>query len=142
MWILAPDILELSRQLSPMVCIVGLLLGALLWSLGASSYRFWLALMVTVAAGGVGLNLGRANGGRRTRPRRRRKPPRRLPRRRLHRRRCHGGRRSSRRLPEPIFSLAPGTASCGACSCPVSLLFSSSWRSASRLPVPSRGALL
>src|SRR5262245_42715137 len=62
MWILAPDILELSRQLSPMVCIVGLLLGALLWSLGASSYRFWLALMVTVAAGGVGLNLARANG--------------------------------------------------------------------------------
>jgi hypothetical protein len=62
MWFLAPDILELTRQLSPMVCIVGLLIGLLLWSFGGSSYRFWLALLITVAAGGLGLNLGRPNG--------------------------------------------------------------------------------
>jgi hypothetical protein len=59
---LAPDILELTRQLSPMICVFGLLLGALLWSFGGSSYRFWLALLITVAAGGLGLNLGRPNG--------------------------------------------------------------------------------
>jgi hypothetical protein len=62
MWLLAPDILELTRQLSPLVCILGLLLGGLLWSIGGSTYRFWLALLITIAAGGVGLNLGRPNG--------------------------------------------------------------------------------
>jgi hypothetical protein len=59
MQVLAPDILESTKQLSPLVCVVGLLLGLLLWLFGAHSHRFWLSVAITVAAGTVGLSLGR-----------------------------------------------------------------------------------
>ena len=62
MQILDPDILELTRQLSPFVCVVGLLLGLFLWWYGAYCHRFWLALTVTLTAGVVGLQLGRDFG--------------------------------------------------------------------------------
>ena len=49
--ILAPDILELTKDLSPTVSGVAALVGILLWLFGAYSHRFWLAMIVTVTAG-------------------------------------------------------------------------------------------
>lgn len=62
MHFLDPDILDLTRQLSPPVNAVAALVGALLWLFGAYSHRFWLAMVVTVTAGVVGLYLGRDFG--------------------------------------------------------------------------------
>src|SRR5947209_2342616 len=59
MQLLAPDILELTRQLSPAVTALAGLMGLLLWLFGARSHRFWLSLAVTVSAGVIGLSLGR-----------------------------------------------------------------------------------
>ncbi len=59
MYLLAPDILELTRQLSPAVSALGGLVGLLLWLLGARSHRFWLSLVVTVSAGVAGLSVAR-----------------------------------------------------------------------------------
>jgi len=58
MKLLAPDILELTRGLTPYVSAGGFLLGLYLWLLGGSSHRFWLALVVTLAAGVLGLHYG------------------------------------------------------------------------------------
>lgn len=58
MKLLAPDILELTRSLSPVVCGGFFLIGLFLWLFGAASHRFWLALAVTLAAGLVGLHYG------------------------------------------------------------------------------------
>jgi hypothetical protein len=57
-YLLAPDILEDVRQLSPAVDIVLGLVGVFLWGFGAWSHRFWLSLAVTVTAGVVGLYAG------------------------------------------------------------------------------------
>lgn len=62
MQILAPDILEEARALSPILSGAGLLIGLLLWSLGGRTHRFWLAMIVTLAAGLWGLMEGKQFG--------------------------------------------------------------------------------
>jgi hypothetical protein len=62
MQLLAPDILEEARELSPLISGAGLLFGFLLWSLGGKTHRFWLAMSVTLAAGLLGLTLGKQYG--------------------------------------------------------------------------------
>ena len=59
MQVLDPTFLELTRQLSPGVCVVAGLVGLALWLFGAHGHRFWVALLMTVGAGLVGLALGR-----------------------------------------------------------------------------------
>ena len=59
MQVLDPEFLALTRDLSPGVSVVGGLVGLALWLFGARSHRFWLALVMTVSAGTVGLALGR-----------------------------------------------------------------------------------
>ncbi|MFO0841402.1 MAG: hypothetical protein U0797_03240 [Gemmataceae bacterium] len=59
MELLAPDILELTRQLSPAVSGGAALVGLGLWLYGGHSHRFWLALLLTVAAGVAGLSLAK-----------------------------------------------------------------------------------
>jgi hypothetical protein len=55
MKILAPDILELTRTLSPVTVGVAFAVGLLLWLYGAASHRFWLAAGLTLVAGLLGL---------------------------------------------------------------------------------------
>ncbi len=62
MYLLAPDILKDARELSPALLGLGLLVGALLWLLGAWSHRFWLVLVTTTAAGLHGLLHGPSYG--------------------------------------------------------------------------------
>jgi hypothetical protein len=62
MQLIVPDILADARLLSAPVCVVGLVLGFLLWVLGWWGHRFWIVLFTTVIAGIVGLSSGRATG--------------------------------------------------------------------------------
>jgi hypothetical protein len=62
MQLLAPEILEEARQLSPTLTGAGLFLGLLLWIFGGRSHRFWLALLITLSAGLLGLSYGQAVG--------------------------------------------------------------------------------
>ncbi|MHB1425223.1 MAG: hypothetical protein ACYC3I_18795 [Gemmataceae bacterium] len=62
MQLLASDILEEARQLSPFLSGTGLLFGFLLWSLGGRTHRFWLAMSVTLTAGLLGLAIGKDYG--------------------------------------------------------------------------------
>jgi hypothetical protein len=62
MQLLAPDILEEARQLSPGLLGVGLALGLFLWLWGGRTHRFWLALVMTLGAGVLGLYYGPAYG--------------------------------------------------------------------------------
>lgn len=62
MHLLAPDILEEARTLSPYLSGAGLFIGFLLWSLGGRTHRFWLAMSVTLSAGLLGLTLGKQYG--------------------------------------------------------------------------------
>lgn len=62
MQLLAPDILEEARGLSPFLSGAGLSIGFLLWSFGGRSHRFWLAMSVTLTAGLLGLTLGKQYG--------------------------------------------------------------------------------
>jgi hypothetical protein len=62
MHVLAPDILELTRQLSPAVSLGLSALGIGLWVYGARTHRFWLALVITVGGGLFGLQIGRDFG--------------------------------------------------------------------------------
>lgn len=62
MQLLAPDILEDARLLSPMLSGTGAVLGFLLWAFGGRTHRFWLAMSVTLTAGLFGLYLGRDYG--------------------------------------------------------------------------------
>jgi len=62
MQLVAPDILEEARLLSPLLSGAGLLIGFLLWSLGGRTHRFWLAMSVTLTAGLLGLALGKDYG--------------------------------------------------------------------------------
>lgn len=62
MQLLAPDILEEARTLSPFLSGTGLALGFLLWAFGGRTHRFWLAMSVTLTAGLLGLSMGRDYG--------------------------------------------------------------------------------
>jgi hypothetical protein len=62
MQLVAPDILEEARTLSPYLSGAGLTLGFLLWSVGGRTHRFWLAMSVTLSAGLLGLTLGKQYG--------------------------------------------------------------------------------
>jgi hypothetical protein len=62
MQLVAPDILEEARLLSPLLSGGGMAVGFLLWSLGGRTHRFWLAMSVTLTAGLLGLTLGKDYG--------------------------------------------------------------------------------
>jgi hypothetical protein len=62
MHLLAPDILDEAKQLSPYLSGAGVLFGFLLWCLGGRTHRFWLAMSVTLGAGLLGLALGKQYG--------------------------------------------------------------------------------
>jgi hypothetical protein len=62
MHLVDPNILEAARGLSTVVSGTGLVIGLLLWSFGGRSHRFWLALIMTLAAGLLGLSFGPAYG--------------------------------------------------------------------------------
>jgi hypothetical protein len=62
MALLASDILKEARELSPLVSGTGFALGLFLWLYGGRTHRFWLVLVLTVAAGVVGLYYGPAYG--------------------------------------------------------------------------------
>lgn len=62
MQLVAPDILEEARGLSPLLSGAGVAIGFLLWSLGGRTHRFWLAMSVTLTAGLLGLALGKDYG--------------------------------------------------------------------------------
>ena len=62
MQLLAPDILEEARTLSPLLSGTSLAFGFLLWAFGGRTHRFWLAMSVTLTAGLLGLYLGRDYG--------------------------------------------------------------------------------
>ncbi|HWG43526.1 MAG TPA: hypothetical protein VN688_12130 [Gemmataceae bacterium] len=62
MQLLAPDILEEARSLSPFISGAGLAIGFLLWSFGGRTHRFWLAMSVTLTAGILGLSYGKQYG--------------------------------------------------------------------------------
>jgi hypothetical protein len=62
MQLVAADILEEARLLSPFLSSAGLVIGLLLWSLGGRTHRFWLAMSVTLTAGLLGLTLGKDYG--------------------------------------------------------------------------------
>jgi len=60
MRLLAPDVLDVTRDLPPLACGAILVIGLFLWLFGAWSHRFWLALLLTVSAGLAGLYHARA----------------------------------------------------------------------------------
>src|SRR5437763_14657698 len=58
MFLLAPDILAIARDLSAGVSGAGLAVGLVLWLVGYRGHRFWLVLAVTLTGGFVGLAYG------------------------------------------------------------------------------------
>jgi hypothetical protein len=62
MQVLAPDILELTRQLSPAVSLTLFAVGLALWVYGGRTHRFWLAMVVTLGGGLFGLQIARDFG--------------------------------------------------------------------------------
>jgi hypothetical protein len=63
MQLIAPDILTEARGLTPAVCGTACVLGFALWLFGWRWHRFWVASGITLAAGLIGLDAGRATGG-------------------------------------------------------------------------------
>jgi hypothetical protein len=61
MELIAPDIMEEVRLLSPSLCLAGFLLGLVLWLTGWWGYRFWVVLAATVTAGVGGIITAPAN---------------------------------------------------------------------------------
>jgi MFS family permease len=55
MQLVAPDILAEAVGLSPLLSILGLLIGLMLWLLGWRAHRFWIVLITTLIAGVYGL---------------------------------------------------------------------------------------
>jgi hypothetical protein len=56
--LVAPDILEEASKLTLPVHATALTVGLLLWVFGWTGHRFWIVLVITVAAGMVGLYVG------------------------------------------------------------------------------------
>jgi hypothetical protein len=59
MQLVAPDILEIAVELSRPLAVTAFLIGALLWSVGGLTHRFWVVLAATLIAGVVGLFVGK-----------------------------------------------------------------------------------
>jgi hypothetical protein len=57
-----PDILAEARGLPPVAPGIGLAVGLVLWLFGARSHRFWIALVITMSAGLIGLAHGPSYG--------------------------------------------------------------------------------
>jgi hypothetical protein len=55
MHLIAPDIMAEARGLSPAIPAVGATIGALLWLYGSYGHRFWIVMLLTLAAGIYGL---------------------------------------------------------------------------------------
>jgi MFS family permease len=62
MQLVAPDLVAEARGFPPAVLGTALAVGLFLWILGARSHRFWIALIITLGAGLVGLSHGPAYG--------------------------------------------------------------------------------
>src|SRR6476659_2226274 len=62
MHLIDPEVLDLTRQLSPAINVLALVVGLLLWLMGAYGHRFWLAITVTAGAGVAGLYVGPGYG--------------------------------------------------------------------------------
>jgi hypothetical protein len=62
MQLIAPDILEEASKLSVPVHVTALSIGILLWAMGWTGHRFWIVLVMTVAAGIFGLYAGPSYG--------------------------------------------------------------------------------
>ena len=62
MHLIAPDILLEARGLSPALPAVGVTVGLLLWLYGSYGHRFWIVMLLTLAAGVYGLCFGPAYG--------------------------------------------------------------------------------
>jgi hypothetical protein len=62
MQLVAPDILQEARGFPPLVLATALAVGLFLWVFGARSHRFWIALIITLSAGLIGLSQGPAYG--------------------------------------------------------------------------------
>jgi len=62
MHLLDPQILKDASGVSPLISGASLAVGLFLWLWGGRSHRFWLALVITVAAGLFGLSFGPASG--------------------------------------------------------------------------------
>src|SRR5947209_7576181 len=60
--LIASDILEISRGLSPLFLGALFALGLFLWLFGGRTHRFWLVLLTTVLTGLYGLCHGRDFG--------------------------------------------------------------------------------
>jgi len=60
MHLVDPDILAEAQGLSPAVCVGGIALGMVLWLFGGRGHRFWLVLLITLAAGIYGLTVAEA----------------------------------------------------------------------------------
>ena len=60
MHLVDPDILADAQGLSPAVCAGGMALGVVLWLFGGRGHRFWLVLLITLAAGIFGLSVAEA----------------------------------------------------------------------------------
>src|SRR5438067_13273593 len=63
MQLIAPDILLEARGLSAAMLGTICVLGICLWLFGWRWHRFWVVAGITLGAGLLGLNAGRANGG-------------------------------------------------------------------------------
>ena len=63
MQLILPDVLTAARGLSPGAAGFLLLVGLLLWAVGWRWHRFWIVAGISLAAGLLGLNAGRAAGG-------------------------------------------------------------------------------
>jgi hypothetical protein len=62
MHLIDTEVLDLTRQLSPALNVLALLVGLLLWLMGAYGHRFWMAITVTAGAGVAGLYVGPGYG--------------------------------------------------------------------------------
>lgn len=63
MTLIHPDILAEARGLSVGAAGFAFLVGILLWALGWRWHRFWIVFGVTLAAGLIGMNVGKVGGG-------------------------------------------------------------------------------